>query len=204
MHRSLRIFGEYCRNLREIGSVVPDSRTCVDALLRLVPFTRARVIVEFGAASGAVTREIVRRKRADTLFVSFEKNLRLYAALKDAVSGKNVFLVREDAFDCRKVLADRFGISDRGVDCIVSTLPCSSLDFDDLVRRSVLPALAGSGRFIQYMHTLSLLKGFSLKRRLDRYFARSYPDFVLCNLPPALVYTCTADAMRRGPCGVRR
>jgi phospholipid N-methyltransferase len=156
----------------------------------MAPFATAKVIVEFGAASGAVTREIIRRKRPGTIFISFEKNPRLHGPLEASTKGENVFLVNEDAFDCRKVLADVFGILEKGVDCVVSTLPCSCLDFDGLVRHSVLPVLKDNGHFIQYMHTLTLLKGFNLKRFLGKHFTTLYSDFVLLNIPPALVYTC--------------
>jgi phospholipid N-methyltransferase len=108
MENSLRFFREYCRNVKEIGSVVPDSAACINSLLLKVPFETAEVIVEFGSASGAVTREIIKRKRSETLFVSFEKNPNLHAALKERVKGKNSFLVNEDAFNCRQVLADMF------------------------------------------------------------------------------------------------
>jgi phospholipid N-methyltransferase len=184
---------EYCRNVREIGSVLPDSRACVNSLLRRVPFASAKVIVEFGSASGAVTREIIRRKHPATIFITFEKNPRLHGPLKANTSGENVFLVNEDAFNCRNVLADVCGVLQKGVDCIVSTLPCSSLDFDRLIRQSVLPILKDQGHFIQYMHTLSLLKGFSAKRLLRRYFTGLHSDFVLFNIPPALVYTCQRE-----------
>jgi phospholipid N-methyltransferase len=156
----------------------------------MAPFATAKVIVEFGAASGAVTREIIRRKRPGTILISFEKNPRLHAPLEASTSGENVFLVNEDALKCRKVLADVFGILEKGVDCIVSTLPCSCLDFDGLVRHSVLPVLKDNGHFIQYMHTLTLLKGFNLKRFLGKHFTTLHSDFVLLNIPPALVYTC--------------
>lgn len=190
LRKSLRFFREYCRNVKEIGSIVPDSRSCVNSLLRMAPFGTAKVIVEFGSASGAVTREIIRRKRPGTIFISFEKNPRLHGPLKACTKGENVFLVNEDAFQCRKVLADAFGILEKGVDCIVSTLPCSCLDFDGLICESVLPVLKDNGHFIQYMHTLTLLKGFNLKRFLGKHFTSLHSDFVLFNIPPALVYTC--------------
>ena len=198
MRKLLRFFREYCRNFKEIGSVVPDSKACVNSLLRKVPFDSAKVIVEFGSASGAVTREIVKRKKPGTLFISFEKNPHLHAPLKASTRGENVFLVNEDVFNCRKVLADVFGIKDKGVDCIVSTLPCSCLDFDGLVRRSVLPVLKENGHFVQYMHTLSLLKGFSLKRSLENHFTSLHSAFVLFNIPPALVYTCHRNGTGNG------
>lgn len=194
MRNTLRVFREFCRNGGEIGSIVPDSRTCVNSLLRGVPFDSAKVVVEFGSASGAVTREIIKRKRPGTVLMAFDKNPRLHDALKASARGENVFLVNEDVFNCRKVLADTLGILEKGVDCIVSTLPCSCLDFDGLVRHSVLPVLKDDGHFIQYMHTLSWLKGFSLKRVLGKHFASLHSDFVLFNLPPALVYTCRKSA----------
>ncbi|MGO8705870.1 MAG: class I SAM-dependent methyltransferase [Candidatus Brocadiia bacterium] len=190
MRKSLRFFREYCRNVKEIGSIVPDSRSCVNSLLRMAPFATAKVIVEFGAASGAVTREIIRRKRPGTIFISFEKNPRLHGPLEASTKGENVFLVNEDVFNCPKVLADVFGILEKGVDCIVSTLPCSCMDFDGLLRHSVLPVLKDNGHFIQYTHTLTLLKGFNLKRFLGKHFATLHSDLVLFNIPPALVYTC--------------
>jgi phospholipid N-methyltransferase len=190
MEKQLRFFREYCRNVKEIGSVVPDSKVCVDVLLRQVPFATAKVIVEFGAASGAVTREIIRRKRRDTILVSFEKNRRLHASLKASLKGENVILVNEDAFNCAKVLAGIPGVRGKKADCIVSTLPCSCLDFDRLVREAVLPSLGEDGCFIQYMHTLSLLKGFNLKHSLRKFFPRLAEDLVLRNIPPALVYAC--------------
>jgi phosphatidylethanolamine/phosphatidyl-N-methylethanolamine N-methyltransferase len=187
---SLRFFREYCRNVRDIGSIVPDSSACVSALLRGVPFASAGVIVEFGSASGAVTREIIKRKKPGTLFISFEKNVNLHRSLQETIKGENVFLVNDNALNTRKVLSDVFGIGERGVDCVISTLPCSCFDFDGLVRESVLPLLKENGRFIQYMHTLSRLKGFDLDKVLRKYFTGREADLVLLNIPPALVYTC--------------
>ena len=188
--RGSTIFKEYCRNVKEIGSLVPDSKTCVNSLLKHVPFDSAKIIVEFGSASGAVTREIIRRKQPGTLFISFEKNPSLYAALIEKFKVGNVFLMNEDAFDCAKILDKVMGLKGKNVDCIVSTLPCSSLDFDVLMKKSVLPVLKDKGHFVQYMHTLSILKGFNLRKYLVKYFHNLVSDFVLLNLPPALVYTC--------------
>jgi phospholipid N-methyltransferase len=186
------IFREYLRNAREIGSIVNDSKSCVNSLLRKIPFPGTDVLLEFGSASGTVTREIIKRKRPDTLFISFEKNVRLHGQLEKSLTGENVFLINEDAFACGKVLNDTFGLKDGSIDCIVSTLPCSSIDFDGLLHRSVLPALKETGFFVQYTHTLSVLKGFNLEKLLADHFSDIQSDFVLRNVPPALVYTCRA------------
>lgn len=186
----LRFAREYCRNLRAIGSVVPDSKVCVDTLLAHVPFDTARVILEFGSASGSVTRELISRKRPDATLITFEINTAFHLHLSSTLHGPNVYHVHADTSHCRQVLAGRFGIKGKAVDCIVSTLPCSSLDFRDILWRSVLPVLKDDGVFIQYMHTLSLLKGFRLGPILRWHFGSVQSEFVFRNLPPTLVYSC--------------
>ena len=192
IRKKVTIFREYRRNAREIGSIVRDSSACVDALLRGVPFDGSSVIIEFGAASGKVTREIIKRKKAETVFISFEKNRNLHDQLTNDIKGDSISLLHRDAFECTRVISELFGLGEKSVDCIVSTLPCSCIDFDGLLRRSVLPVLKDSGCFVQYTHTLSLLKGFNLEALLAQHFADLQPDLVLRNIPPALVYTCRA------------
>lgn len=52
-------FARIYQKCPEIGSIAPDSQACVKVLLKFIPFERAEVIIEFGGASGAVTRETV-------------------------------------------------------------------------------------------------------------------------------------------------
>ncbi|MDP8236671.1 MAG: hypothetical protein P9M08_09825 [Candidatus Erginobacter occultus] len=179
---------EYFRHFREIGSLVPDSKTCCRALLEPVPFDSARVIYEYGAGSGRVTRELLRRKRPETALVAFEKNLQLYRRLADGIREENFILVNADILERDSASAGE-GHPARA-DCVVSTLPCSSLDFERLVQSSVIPRLAPGGIYIQYAHTLSCLKGFRARSVLGRYFREVRSVLVWRNLPPALVYTC--------------
>lgn len=201
MNSSLSLAFEYFRHFREIGSLVPDSRTCCRALLGSVPFESARVIYEYGAGSGRVTREILGRKRPETILVSFEKNPQLHRRLASVVRAENFILVKADILE--RVSSGRTAGNPHPAkaDCIVSTLPCSSLDFDRLIRHSVIPRLeSGGGIFIQYAHTLSFLKGFRARTVLGRHFREVRSALVLRNLPPALVYTCRfpRPAIRNG------
>jgi phospholipid N-methyltransferase len=187
---------QYMRNAREIGAIVPDSPACVNRLLRSVPFGSAKLIVEFGAASGAVTREILRRKILSTNLICFEKNAAFYNNLRKTLSGRNVFIVSDDVFDAAQVLSSRFGIPERSADCIISTLPCSSMPFAELLDEVVLPLLTEDGFFVQYMHTVSVLKGFRLRPILGQYFDRIESDVVIRSIPPALIYTCRMGRRR--------
>ncbi len=194
---------QYMRNAREIGAIVPDSPACVNRLLRSVPLGSAKLIVEFGAASGAVTREILRRKNLSANLICFEKNALFYDTLRKTLSGHNVFIVSDDVFDAAQVLSSRFGIPERSADCIISTLPCSSMRFADLLDKAVLPILKDEGVFVQYMHTVSVLKGFRLRPILGHYFDRIDSDVVIRSIPPAFIYTCRnwagKQAERRHP-----
>lgn len=180
---------EYFQNFREIGSLVPDSRSCCRTLLKGVPFASARVIYEYGAGSGRLTREILRRKRPESVLVAFEKNRNLYRKLEDNFRDENFFLVNADLLDGVPPRLPEGKVA--RADCIVSTLPCSSLDFDRLVREVVLPRLIPrSGVFVQYTHTLSALKGFRARTVLNRHFREVRSSLSLANLPPAVIYTC--------------
>ncbi|MBI4429749.1 MAG: hypothetical protein HY562_11600 [Ignavibacteriales bacterium] len=183
---------EYIRDPLAIGSVVPDSRTCVKALLKHVPFDSSRIILEFGSASGAVTEEIMKRKRENTMLVCFEKNPHFYESLKRRVRGTNVILSGGDVQRSNRFLYFQ-GIAKGTVDCIISTLPCSNLDYETILEQSVISWLKPDGLFVQYMHVLSYLKGFSLESVLSKHFGSIQSDFVFSNIPPAIVYHCRVN-----------
>jgi phospholipid N-methyltransferase len=181
---------EYFQNIRGIGSICPDSSFCVKELLKAVPFEPGSLIIEFGSASGTVTREILKRKNLESTLICFEKNSTFFTHLAQEIRGENVHLINEDVFNSVDILASQFGIQRGKVDCIISTLPCSSIQFDELLRKAVIPLLNENGLFVQYMHTLSTLKGFYLGPVLKKYFNQIEMDFVLRNFPPVLIYTC--------------
>lgn len=156
-----------------------------------VPFESAKIIVEFGAASGAVTKEIIRRKNSDTLFFAFEKNSVFFDLLSNTVKGENATLVNASVFESAGILSEQFAIDPGSVDCIVSTLPCSNIDIDTLLRRSVFPLLDVGGLFIQYMHVISLFKGYQLKSILASYFESVNSKLVMRNVPPVIIYNCS-------------
>ncbi len=195
-NKAFNFLNQSVRHFKEIGSITPDSNTCINSLVNPIPFDSAELILEYGAGSGAVTVEILRRKEPGSTLISFEKNKIFYNQLRINLKGKKVFFVNEDVFNSRNILLLRFGVQGGSVDCIISTLPWSSLKFEELLKNEVLPLLKEGGIFIQYMHTLSVLKGIMLRPILKRHFSQIDLDFVFFNIPPALVYTCRAHVKR--------
>ena len=114
---------QYFRHFREVGSITPDSPTCINSLVKLIPFDSAELILEYGSGSGAVTKEILKRKEPKSILICFEKNNTFYNRLQKNVSGTNFFVVNDDVFNSRDILFHRFGLQNESVDCIISTLP---------------------------------------------------------------------------------
>ena len=138
-----------------------------------------------------LSQEKSSKERIEKLsFICFEKNINFYNSLVRRIHAENVFFVNDDVFNCAKHLPAEFGVSHKDVDCIISTLPCSFLNVNQLLPKAVLPLVKKEGFFIQYTHILSFLKGFRLNPLLRKYFAQISSDFVFLNIPPALIYTC--------------
>ncbi len=171
-----------------VASVAPDSKWCVDALLRHSGVETADVILEFGSASGTVTRQILARKKPSAILVCVEMNRSFVDWLTRAITHEHCRISHQDVFDSDVGLRN-LGIADHNVDCIISTLPCTNIPFDRLIRDRVLPYLKPDGVFVQYMHVLSYLRGMFPRPILEPHFQRVHSEFVGLNVPPAVVYT---------------
>ncbi len=173
-----------------VASVAPDSRWCVDALLRHSNVDTADVILEFGSASGSVTRQIVARKKPSALLICVEMHAPFVYWLTRSIKHDRCRIVYQDIFDSDRGLR-QLGIEDHNVDCIISTLPCTNIPFDRLIRERVRPYLKPDGVFVQYMHVLSYLRGMFPRRILETHFQHVISEVVSLNLPPAVVYSST-------------
>jgi phospholipid N-methyltransferase len=153
-----------------------------------VDFERAEIIVELGAGTGCVTREILRRMRPGTRLLSLDVNP-VFVEQCSRIVDSRLTVVRACATELRSVL-EREGID--GVDAVVSSLPLSIMERDAVDR--VLDASSGSlrdgGRFIQYQYSLS--HHASLSYRYEHVTV----GFTLLNVPPAFVYTCSRSTIK--------
>ena len=154
---------------------------------------RAQTVIEFGPGTGAVTREIIRRLRPDARLVAFELDQHFAANLRGRITDSRATVIAASAADAPQHLA-RLGV--RSVDCIVSSLPLTSLPrpVTHRILQAAVNLLRPGGMFVTYQ--------FSAVARplLHQYFPRTQADqFVLRNLPPAIVFVCPkeADPLRR-------
>ena len=52
---------EFIKKPSEVGSITPSSKFLTKELTKQINYTKARHIVEFGAGTGCVTKEILKR-----------------------------------------------------------------------------------------------------------------------------------------------
>ena len=190
MLSSFTILSEFLKNIQQIGAVLPDSDAVVTAFCDSVPSDPKRVIVEYGPGTGTISRGIINRKHMDATLICFEKNQTLYNSLRDSISDKNVFVVNGDAFDSPAILAERFNLDVNSVDCFISTLPNTFLDYNRLISDKVCPLLKKNGLFVTYQYVTAKVNSKALTPALTKYFGKVEKKNVLWNLPPATVYTC--------------
>jgi phospholipid N-methyltransferase len=167
-----------------LGSVIPSSPFLVNDLLRQVDWNRARVLVEFGPGVGTVTREILRRMRADAVLVVIELNEEFADYLHESIADSRLRVVRGSAAQVRDILAEQ-GLS--GADCIVSGLPFRIMP--ETTREHIVlesrAALNPQGSLVLFQYSRVLLPC------LESTFSSVRSNFQLFNILPALIFHCT-------------
>jgi phospholipid N-methyltransferase len=184
--RSLPL-NKHIASIRTSGTILPSSSFLVNRLVSSVDFDRAEIIVELGAGTGCVTREILRRMRPDARLLALDVNP-VFVEQCRRIRDPRLTVVPACATELGSVL-EQEGID--GVDAVVSSLPLSIMERDAVDR--VLDASSGSlrpeGRFIQYQYSLSHHATLSCRYR------HVAVGFTLLNVPPAFVYTCSRSTI---------
>ena len=168
-----------------IASFAPSSRFLARKILKGIDYEAARCIVELGAGTGPITKELVGRVRPHTRLVIVERDPDFCKRLRTRFAyAPNAEIIEGDAAHIDQLLADR-GITQ--VDHIVSGLPLPS--FPAEVREAILAssarALGEHGTFRQLTYMPLVYWQF-----YRGYFADVQFQLVPLNIPPAGVYVC--------------
>jgi phospholipid N-methyltransferase len=192
-------FRESLKSLSVTASLFPSSRFLASALLRPIDFDRARVIVELGMGTGAITTEILLRMAPGSVLFAIEVNPAFIAHVRSKVHDSRFIPISGRAESLGSILGKR-GI--RRVDAVVSSLGLTSMAHDQ--RSSIVGQAAGhlheNGVLTQYQYLSANvkpnwvralgLKGFAEESFLRGYFREVHSERVIWNIPPATVYTC--------------
>ena len=175
------ILAEFLKHPRKIGAVAPSGKHLSAKMMTPVDFTSAKVIVEYGPGTGSFTKELVARRRSDTVLILIEQNKTFWEQLKASYGNlPNFFIIRGSAENVVQYLEAR-GV--HSADYIVSGLPFSSLPetVSDRILNPTKLALGQEGKFITFQYSLVKKKFF------EEYFQLTDCRRVIKNLPPAYV-----------------
>lgn len=171
---------KFMENPGQVGSLVPSSARLARAMAGEIDWGKARAVAELGSGTGAITREIARRREPGTSIYLFEKDAEMRRRLRE----------RYPDFRC---FSDAAGMADTlrrdgsgGLDAIVSGLPFFNFPqpLRDRLLAQIVDSLKPGGLFVAFQYSLQM-RG-QLARRLEIRRIR----FVPLNLPPAFVYVC--------------
>lgn len=168
-------------NPRQVGAVWPTSRRAVRDLLDMGDFSRARVVLEFGAGAGVYTEGILERLRPDAKLLAFEVDAGMAREVSARLQDSRLEILPDSAENAEDYLGD-----DEKADVIVSSLPFTTLPENaregvlDLAPKILAPE--GSLLVLQYSPKISagLLKRFATVRQ----------KLSPVNIPPALLFAC--------------
>ena len=167
---------------KSVAAISPSSKFVVKRAVKAMDLRTARVVVEFGAAEGVMTRGILEKLHPQGTLLSIELNDRFYRVLSK-MKDSRLKTHCGDVRDVDKILK-LYGIGE--VDVIVSGIPISFLTgrgrHELLTKVSNL--LHPGGRFVvapQYTtHLIPLL---------DDYFKSFKTEFEIRNFPPSFIFT---------------
>ena len=168
---NMQFVREFLRHPKQLGTLVQSGKSLSRTMAREV--AGCSEVVEFGAGTGPVTREILKCLPADGHLTSFEINSDLCRYLSE-IGDARLDVVNDGAEKCKQYVEHP--------DCVVSELPLAL--FDKRAKEQILSFASRSGRYIQLQYTRTLDK------EIRRYFSDVQVRFVPRNIPPAFVYVC--------------
>lgn len=172
---------QYILHPRSVGAIKASGTELTNKMLEDIDFDKAKVIVEYGPGTGAFSKEIIKRKKDDTLFIMIEINKEFYKILNNDLDfKKNVLLLNDSAENIDKILKDN---KVNNIDYIVSGLPFTSLP--KKTNNAILSEtkkVLGKGKFITFQYSKVKEKLFLEYFNIDKIIKASK------NIPPAYVY----------------
>ncbi|MBI5882544.1 MAG: hypothetical protein HZB91_05510 [Elusimicrobia bacterium] len=163
-----------------VASVQPSSKFLVRRVIKAMDLRTARVVVEYGAADGVITRHILDAMSPEAKLVAIERNAELCGRLERLRDGRLVPVYG----DVRRLDGILRGLGLTQADVIVSGVPFSL--FRPRARHELLSRttelLRPGGRFVAYQMTTHLIP------LLSDYFSRVETEFEVRNIPPLFVF----------------
>jgi phospholipid N-methyltransferase len=182
-------------DFRSVGAVAVSSRYLTRTMVDSLPLRRARVVVELGCGTGAITRALLDEMPRESTLLAFEINPRFARYLRETISDSRMVVITNSAENVREEVRRR---GFQHVDAVASSLALTLMP--EQLKHNILSESGGvlgdSGVFTQYLYLHgvqwqggrpSIFAGASLLRG---YFRDVQQTIVWPNFPPAFVYAC--------------
>ena len=173
--RFLCFVRQFLEHPKQLGTFTQSSRALARRMAQEIDGSLE--VVEFGAGTGVVTEEILRKLPENGRLVCFEINPRFCDYLR-GLNDPRLKVINDDARNCEQYVDD--------LKCVVSGLPL--MLFSGRQRNELLATVSKADRYIQLQY-FPVLKG-----RLKDRFPQVKLRFVPQNLPPAFVCVCSRPA----------
>ncbi|HEV2288697.1 MAG TPA: methyltransferase domain-containing protein [Candidatus Acidoferrales bacterium] len=193
---SFRVFAaEALADFYTTAAIAPSSSHLASAMLAPLDFTRARVVLELGAGTGAITQSLLNALPSSSTLIVFEINLRFWRHLKRSFRDPRLVLINANVANMDAELKQR---GYERVDAVVSSLGLGFMSEDQrqTIFQRLMPFVHEDTILTQYQYIHGLqfangrLRRLSLRPTLSRYFRSVQSKIVWRNLPPACVFTC--------------
>lgn len=168
---TLRFARQFLRHPKQCGTFTESGRVLARRMAEEIRGSCR--VVEFGAGTGSVTREILKQLPADGCLTCFEINPDFCECLQE-IDDPRLRIINEDAQNCERYVEKP--------DCVISGLPLTLFSRETLGH--ILAISSKSGKYIQLQYTPFLIG------EIRRYFSQVKLRFVPQNFPPAFVYVC--------------
>lgn len=116
---------EFIKHPKHTGAIAPSSKILAKKMVDVIDFHRAKCIVELGPGTGVFTKEIMKRKRKETIFLLIEINEVFCKELQRKFKNEqNVIVVHGSAENIKKYMEE---LNIECIDYVLSGLPFTSL-----------------------------------------------------------------------------
>ena len=181
--KNLQFIKEALKNIKEVGTIFPSSKSVIKKMVGPIHFEKKLTILELGSGSGVITKELLDKLTCDSQLLCFETNKKFYQELKQ-INNDKMILINESA-EKMKLYLKKFEIEK--VDYIVSSVPLLTLQ--KKITHKILSLsteiLGERGKLIQLQYSKLLDK------RLKLYYNKIDIQFTARYYLPAFIYTCS-------------
>ncbi|HEV2615869.1 MAG TPA: methyltransferase domain-containing protein [Candidatus Acidoferrales bacterium] len=197
---SFRVFAAGALNdFYTTAAIAPSSPHLASAMLAPLHLSRARIVLELGAGTGAITQSLLDALPAAATLLVFEINRRFCSHLRRRFKDPRLVLINANVANVDSELHRR------GYDHVDAVASSLGLGFMSEAQRTeifqrLMPLLRENTVVTQYQYIHGMqfangrLRRLSLRPTLSRYFDSVESKVIWRNLPPACVFTCQAPA----------